>query len=123
MASRATGRAEPSQFASRRRRRGAEGVTHHVRLRQAKVPDQRGDVVAHRLEAQRAVHVRGTAVPLQVDRDHPAPAGQQRQDRGEHLAGAVPAVQQDERLARAVLFVLKGDAVHVGVAHDVTLIG
>jgi hypothetical protein len=86
------------------------------------VPDERGDVVAHRLEAQRAVHVRGAAVPLQVDRDHPAPAGQPRQDRGEHLAGAVSAVQQDERLARAVLFVVQGYAVDIGVAHRVTVL-
>jgi len=107
-------------------RRGAEGVTHHVRLgrrAQAEVPDERGDVVAHRLEAQRAVHVRGAAVPLQVDRDHPAAAGQQRHDRGEHLAAAVPAVQQDEWLAGAVLFVVQADAVHLGVAHGVTVLG
>src|SRR6266513_2648041 len=54
------------------------------------MPDEGGDVVAHRLEGQRAVHVRGAAV------------------------------QQDERLARAALLVVQGDAVHVGVAHRIT---
>ena len=104
------------------RRRGAERVAHHVSLSQAEVPDEGGDVVAQRLEAHRAVHVRGAAVALQVDRYHPAPAGQHRQDRGVRLARGVAAVQQDERLARAVLFVVQGDAVDVGVAHRVTIL-
>src|SRR6201995_3699593 len=84
------------------------------------MPDEGGDVVAHRLEGQRAVHVPGAAVSLQVDRYHPALAGQRRQDRGGRLARGVAAVQQDKRLARAVLVVVQGNAVHVRVAHRIT---
>jgi len=101
----------------------AEGVAHHVGLREAQVPDEPGDVIAHRLEAHRPIDVRGAAVRLQVDRDHPAALGQHRQDRGVHLARAEPAVQQDERPARAVLFVVQGYAVDVGVTHRVTVLG
>src|ERR1700759_4819250 len=84
------------------------------------MPDEGGDVVARRLEGQRAVHVRGAAMSLQVDRYPPAPAGQRRQDRGGRLARGVAAVQQDERLPRAVLLVVQGNAVHVRVANRVT---
>ncbi|HXJ25580.1 MAG TPA: hypothetical protein VNH17_07765, partial [Streptosporangiaceae bacterium] len=38
-----------------------------------------------------------------------------------HAARRQAAVQQHQRLARAVLFVVQGDAVHVGVAHRVIL--
>jgi hypothetical protein len=82
--------------------------------------DQGGDVVGHRLGAQRAVDVRGAAVALQVDGDDAPAGGQRGHDRLEHRAGAEAAVQQHERLAGAVLLVVQGQAVDVGVAHVVS---
>ena len=67
------------------------------------MPDQRGDVVGHRLEAQRAADVRGAAVRLQVDGDDPAVLRERGQHRAEHLTRAEPAVQQHQRLTAAVL--------------------
>ena len=51
----------------------AERVAHHVGLRQAEVLDERGDVVGHRLRAQRAVGVGRVAVALQIDGDDAPP--------------------------------------------------
>src|SRR6266851_5042101 len=46
--------------------------------------DECGDVVGHRLEAQRPVDVGGAPVALQVDGDDLPPAGKLGQDRVEH---------------------------------------
>jgi hypothetical protein len=49
---------------------------------------------------------------------HDAPLRRERRDhRAEQLGSAEPAVQQDQRLTRAVLLVVQGQAVHVCVAH------
>ena len=45
----------------------AEGVADHVRLLQAEVVDEGGDVVGHQPDVERPVDVGGPAVPLQVD--------------------------------------------------------
>ena len=53
----------------------------------------------------------------QVDRDDPSPCRQRGQDGGEQLARAEAAVQQDQRLAGAVLLVVQGQSVGVGEWH------
>ena len=82
--------------------------------------DERGDVVGHGLWAQRAVGVGRATMPLQVDRDDPAPGGERGHDRLEHLAGTKAAVQQHEGLAGAVLLVMQRYTVDVGVAHGLS---
>ena len=54
----------------------AEGEADHIRLPQAEVVDQRGDVAGHQAHVQRPVDVGGPAVPLQVDEDDLVVVGQ-----------------------------------------------
>ena len=76
----------------------AERVAHDVdRLR-----DQLRDVIGQRLGAQRAARVGRAAVAGEVDGGH-APLGQRGQDRLELVARAQAAVQEQQRLAGAVL--------------------
>jgi hypothetical protein len=51
-------------------------------------PEQRGQIVGDGLAADGPVAQRGTAVALQVDRDHLALGGEARQHRLEHVAAA-----------------------------------
>jgi len=84
------------------------------------VPDQRGDVVGHRLVTQRVAGVRGAGVRLQIDGDDPALRGERGQHRAEHLTRAEPAVQQHERLTGVVLGVVEGQAVHVRITRGIS---
>ena len=70
---------------------------------------------AIRSGVQRPVDVRGPPVSLEVDGDHLVALGQRGQDRPEHVAGAEPAVQQDQGRAGAVGLVVQVDAVDLGV--------
>jgi hypothetical protein len=93
----------------------AERVAHDVRPVQVEVIDKRGDVVGHETEIERPVDVRGSAVPLQVDRDDLVVVGKSGQDRAEHFAGSEPAVQQDHRPSGPTRLVVEVDAVDVRV--------
>ncbi len=68
----------------------AERVTHSVGLLDPEMLYQRSDVVGHRLEAHRAVDIRGAPVRLQVNGNHPPSLGKQRHDLAEHFRRAQP---------------------------------
>ncbi len=101
---------------------GAEGdaaahrVTHDVGPAHLEMLDQGGDVVGHGLQAQRAVDVGSASVGLQVHRDHLPSLGERREGLGEHVGRAHSAVQQDQRLSRAVDLIVELEAVDRGVA-------
>jgi hypothetical protein len=61
-------------------------------------------------------------VPLQIDGDDPPVGAERGHDRLEPGAGAEAAVQQDERLAGAVLLVVQRHTVDVCVAHAFPLV-
>jgi len=92
------------------RHAAAERVANDVRHVQAQVPDERGNVAGHEVRAERSVDVGGPTMSLEVDQDHLVTGREHRQDRREHLAGAKPAVQQDERSPAAVSLVVQVQA-------------
>ena len=91
--------------------RASHAVAEHVGPLDLQVFEQRGRVVRHLLAGQRAVDVRRVSVPLQLDGDLLPVPGQGRV-RGRP---AERPVQQDQRLAGAVDFVVHLQAVDRGV--------
>jgi hypothetical protein len=107
--------------AKAKRDRRAHAPAEYVGPVDAQMVEQGDHVRGEPLDGQRAVHVGGVAVRLQLDRDHPAGLRQMRQHRRERRAdGGERAVDQHDRAARAgaVLFVVHLQAVDRCVAHD-----
>ncbi len=101
--------------------RGAKGdrtahrVAHDVSSFKPQVLDQGRDILSHQLQAQWAVAISGAAVSLKIDGDNLTASREQRQDVGEHAGQAKAAMQQQERLAAAMDFVVQVKTVHRGV--------
>jgi len=93
----------------------AHGVAHDVGFFETEVLDQGGDVVRHRLEAQRAVDVGRAPMGLQIGGDDLPPFCEQRENFAEHLDRADAAMQQDQRFPGAVDLVVHLETVHLGV--------
>ncbi len=77
--------------------------------------DQCGDVTGHEPHVDRSIDVSRTAVSLEVDSDDLVALGELWKDRPEHLARPKAAVQQDHWAPSPVRFVVKLDAVDLGV--------
>src|SRR5258706_11057 len=84
---------------------------HDVGVLEAEVLDEYGDIVGHRLEAQRPVDVGGAPVALQVDGDDLPPSGKNGQDRVEHGHADHAAMEQYHRIAVAPDLVVELEAV------------
>ena len=87
-------------------------MAHEVDFFEAKVIDEGGDIVRHRLEDQREVDVGREPIGLQTDGDNLPAFCEQQQGLAEHLDRAGAAMQQDQRLADAVDLVVYAEAVH-----------
>src|SRR5256712_13869822 len=78
----------------------AVAVAEEVCLCDVEVPEQRDRVFGGLLEGEGAVHVRGVAVSLLLERDHLSRLGGERDELAERgLDGGSAAVEQDERNA------------------------
>ena len=94
----------------------AEGIAHHVDLPVAELLQDQGDIVADRLEIDRTVAELGAAVPVQVDRDNLPALRERRKDGAEHVDGAEPAMEKQQRLACPVHLIIIADAVRLDIA-------
>ena len=79
----------------------AERVAHDIRLSELQVIDETGDVIAHRLERERAIDIRGAAMSLEVHGDRLPVRGECVDVRAEHLDGAGAPWIVDQRRAGA----------------------
>ena len=94
-----------------------QGIAEDIGLPEFQVPDQAGDVVRHRLVGERPIDVGRMAVPLQIDDDDLPGPGEDRQELTElQFAGRQTAVEQDQRLPRAVDLEVELEAVDRDVA-------
>ena len=81
-----------------------ERVADNVRLVETQVVDECADVISHQAYVDRSINISGSAMALQVDGDDLVALGECRKDRTEHLSGAEPAMQQDQRAPGSDLF-------------------
>src|SRR5579871_6181771 len=90
----------------------AERIAEEIKALEAELFGHGRDVVGHELAAKGAIDIGGMAVALQVDRNDLPVLGECGQDRIEHSGGPQTAMQQDQRVARSVNFVIELDTVH-----------
>ena len=93
----------------------SERISYKVGLLDVEVFHERGNIICHRFVGDRAVDVGGTPVRLQIDRDDLARFREQGHEITEHRHRSQTAMQQDERLTRALDLVVQLEPIHGGV--------